>query len=84
MPIVERMPGIRTITCYTPTAWSAPAGVTAVDYLQLVQVTFDDVADLQRMRGSPERREGLRDFANYPPFEGPVTHQGMLGRRVGP
>ena len=82
VPIVRRMPGIRSLSWYVPTAWTPRAGVHAVGHLQLVQAVFDDVEGLLAMRRSGQRREGLRDFANYPAFEGPVTHQAMLSRRI--
>ncbi len=82
VPIVHRMPGIRSLNWYVPCAWTPRAGVHAVSYLQLVQAVFDDVEGLLAMRRSAQRKEGLRDFANYPAFEGPVTHQAMLSRRI--
>jgi uncharacterized protein (TIGR02118 family) len=82
VPIVHRMPGIRSLNWYVPMTWAAPANVHKVDYLQLVQAMFDDVEGLLAMRRSPQRKEGLKDFDNYPSFEGPVTHQAMLSRRI--
>jgi len=82
VPIVHRMPGIRSLNWYLPMAWTPRAGLHAVDYLQVVQAVFDDVEGLLSMRRSAQRKEGLRDFANYPAFDGPVTHQAMLSRRI--
>ena len=53
----------------------------AVERLQIVQAVFDSADDFVKMRQSAERKEGLRDFDNYPKFEGPVTHQVMRSRR---
>ena len=82
VPIVHRMPGIRSLNWYIPTAGNVPHGVHRVEYLQLVQAMFDDLEGLLAMRRSPQRKEGLKDFDNYPTFEGPVTHQAMLSRRI--
>jgi hypothetical protein len=83
VPIVHRMPGIRSLNWYVPKSWT-PVGVRRVDHLQLVQAMFDDVTGLLAMRASRERKEGLKDFQNYPAFEGPVTHQAMQSRRIAP
>src|SRR5450759_1753950 len=77
VPIVLRMPGIQSLNWYTPAAWISPTGVRNVAHLQLVQAIFGDVAGLLAMRRSPQRKEGLLDFKNYPAFEGPITHQAM-------
>ena len=84
VPIVHRMPGIRSLNWYVPRPWTPATGVRRVEHLQLVQAMFDHVEDLLAMRASRERKEGLRDFQNYPAFEGPVTHQAMQSRRVSP
>jgi uncharacterized protein (TIGR02118 family) len=83
VPIVLRMPGIRSVNYFTPTVLTGPLPGRPVQYLQLVQAVFDSIEDFLAMRGSSERQEGLRDFANYPPFEGPVTHQVFHSRRRG-
>ena len=77
VPIVFRMPGIRSVTYYLPTAVKPPPVGHAVERLQIVQAVFDTADDFVKMRQSAERKEGLRDFDNYPKFEGPVTHQVM-------
>jgi uncharacterized protein (TIGR02118 family) len=82
VPIVHRMPGIRSLNWYVPKPWTPSAGLHAVGYLQLVQAVFGDLEGLLAMRRSAQRKAGLRDFANYPAFEGPVTHQAMTSRRI--
>lgn len=82
VPIVHRMPGIRSLNWYIPSPAPLPAGLHAVNYLQLVQAMFDDLEGLLAMRNSAQRKEGLRDFQNYPEFSGPVTHQAMRSRRI--
>jgi len=82
VPIVFRMPGIRSVTYYLPTQVNPPAVGRAVDRLQIVQAVFDSADDFVKMRQSAERKEGLRDFDNYPKFEGPVTHQVMRSHRL--
>ena len=82
VPIVFRMPGIRSVTYYLPTAAKPPSVGRAVERLQIVQAVFDSAEDFVKMRQSKERKEGLRDFDNYPKFEGAVTHQVMRSRRL--
>ncbi len=82
VPIVLRMPGIRSLNCYLPVAETLSTGLKSVNHLLLVQALFDDMESLLAMRRSPQRREGLRDFDNYPAFEGPVTHQATRSRRI--
>ena len=84
LPIVHRMPGIRSLNLYLPQPWTPPAGVQSVDHLQLVQAMFDHLDGLLAMRASRQRKQGLKDFENYPSFEGPVTHQAMNSRRITP
>jgi uncharacterized protein (TIGR02118 family) len=81
VPIVFRMPGIRSVTYYLPASVKPPAVGRAVERLQIVQAVFDSADDFVKMRQSAERKEGLRDFDNYPKFEGPVTHQVMRSHR---
>jgi uncharacterized protein (TIGR02118 family) len=82
VPIVFRMPGIRSVTYYLPTKMQPPPVGRAVERLQIVQAVFDSADDFVKMRQSAERKEGLRDFDNYPKFEGAVTHQVMHSRRL--
>jgi uncharacterized protein (TIGR02118 family) len=83
VPIVFRMPGIRSVTYYLPKRFKAPAIGRPVERLQIVQAVFDSADDFVKMRQSSQRKEGLRDFENYPKFEGPVTHQVMHSKRLG-
>lgn len=83
VPIVFRMPGIRSVSYYLPTNIKPPPAGRAVERLQIVQAVFDSADDFVKMRQSAERKEGLRDFDNYPKFEGAVTHQVMRSRRLG-
>jgi uncharacterized protein (TIGR02118 family) len=83
VPIVLRMPGIRSLTYHLPMRIMGPVIGRNVERLQLVQAVFDSADDFLKMRQSAERKEGLRDFDNYPKFEGPVTHQIMSSERIG-
>lgn len=82
VPIVFRMPGIRSVSYYLPTSAKGPAIGQQVQRLQIVQAVFDSADEFLKMRQSGERKEGLRDFDNYPKFEGPVTHQVMNSKRL--
>ena len=83
VPIVFRMPGTRAVAYHLPTQLMGPAIGEPVSRLQIVQAVFNSSDDFVAMRKSGERKEGLRDFENYPKFEGPVTHQVMDSRRIG-
>ena len=82
VPIVFRMPGIRAVAYHLPTPFAGPAIGHVVSRLQIVQAVFNSSDDFVAMRKSGERKEGLRDFENYPKFEGAVTHQVMDSRRI--
>ena len=82
VPIVHRMPGIRSLNLYSPEPWTGTARLHKVNHLLIVQAVFDNLDGLLAMRNSPQRREGLQDFDNYPKFEGPVTHQAMRSHRI--
>ena len=82
VPIVFRMPGIRSVTYHLPMRIEPPVIGHAVERLQIVQAVFDSADDFVTMRQSAQRKEGLRDFSNYPKFEGPVTHQVMHSIRL--
>jgi uncharacterized protein (TIGR02118 family) len=82
VPIVFRMPGIRAVAYHLPTPLKGPAIGQSVERLQIVQAVFNSAGDFIAMRQSGERKEGLRDFDNYPKFEGPVTHQVMDSSRL--
>lgn len=83
VPIVFRMPGIRSVTYYLPQSDKPPVIGRSVERLQIVQAVFDSADEFLKMRQSSQRKEGLRDFENYPKFEGPVTHQVMRSKRIG-
>jgi uncharacterized protein (TIGR02118 family) len=82
VPIVFRMPGIRALAYHLPMPIVAPVIGDSVSRLQIVQAVFNSSDDFLAMRKSGERKEGLRDFENYPKFEGPVTHQVMDSARI--
>ena len=82
VPIVFRMPRIRSVSYHLPTGIKPPTIGRAVERLQLVQAVFDTAEEFLTMRKSAERKEGLRDFKNYPRFDGDVTHQIMRSRRL--
>ena len=76
-PILARWPGIRGVTLHTPLQWTDPHPVRPSDLMLAAQMTFDDIAALQRAQASRERAEARADFHGFPPFRGDVFHQAM-------
>jgi uncharacterized protein (TIGR02118 family) len=73
-PIMARFPGIRQIEIYTRLDWCGGLSWPRVEHMQRNKVVFDSAAALTAALNSPVRHEMRADFANFPPFSGPVTH----------
>ena len=81
-PILARFPGIRSIALHTPLPWTDPHPVRPSCLALAAQMTFDDVATLQRALASGERAQARADFHGFPPFHGDVFHQAMQTERL--
>jgi hypothetical protein len=74
--------GIRSLVMHQPIAWNDPCPVRPGGTFLLAQMTFDTPADLDAALRSPARREARADFSRFPPFDGEVTHEAMVAKRV--
>jgi uncharacterized protein (TIGR02118 family) len=81
-PILRRFPGIRSLVLHQPAAWNDPFPVRGDGTELLAQMTFDSPADLDLALKSEARRLARADFAQFPPFEGEVTHQAMTAKVI--
>jgi uncharacterized protein (TIGR02118 family) len=80
--IQSRFPGIRSIMCYVPLAWSDPTPITPASYLLGNEVVFDSVDALEAALNSPVRHELREDFHRFPKFAGKNTHYAMRRTRL--
>lgn len=81
-PILGRLSGIRSTILGTPVAWRDPLGLADANHMHLCDISFDSVGDLNAGLASNARVALREDFANFPPFEGAVTHQAMTRRAL--
>ena len=77
MPILSRWPGLKRVVLHTSLAWKDPFPVNPGKSVLLAELQFESVEALNQALGSPQRTQARRDFENFPPFEGTVTHQAM-------
>jgi uncharacterized protein (TIGR02118 family) len=81
-PILQRLPGIRSLILHQPASFNDPFPVREDATQLLAQMTFDSAADLDRALASDARRAAREDFAQFPAFAGEVTHQAMTARVI--
>ena len=75
--ILKGFPGLRSLILHRPVEWSDPFPVTPDGTHLLAQMTVDSESDLNRALRSEARIRARDDFANFPPFDGDVTHQAL-------
>jgi uncharacterized protein (TIGR02118 family) len=75
VPILARWPGLRRIVMHAPLEWSDAWPVNRGHAVLLAQLEFDSAEAMHAAFASPERAAARADMANFPPFEGLVTHQ---------
>jgi uncharacterized protein (TIGR02118 family) len=80
MPILRQFPNIRSLILHAPSPWTDPFPVRPADSFLLAQMVFDSPGDLDAALRSPVRRQARDDFGRFPPFEGEVTHEAMIGK----
>lgn len=81
-PILQRFDGIRGLTLHRGVDFTDPFPVNPGGNLLIAQMTFDDVSALNRALASPARAAARDDFANFPRFDGDVTHQAFISEKV--
>ena len=82
VPILARLPGIRSIVLHTPVGWRDPYLVRPDRFMLIAQMVFDTQAALERALGSAARAAAGADFAQFPPFHGTVYHQAAVSEEV--
>ena len=82
--ILGDFPGLRGLVLHRPIAALDPFPTRPGDAFFLAQMTFDSAEHLNRALASEARARARADFANFPTFEGEVTHQAMAGEAVLP
>ena len=80
--VLADFPGIRGLTLHTAVPSADPFPVNPGGRLLLAQLTFDTPAALDRALASEARARAREDFANFPRFEGEVSHEAMAATRV--
>jgi uncharacterized protein (TIGR02118 family) len=78
--ILRQFPNIRSLIVHEPSTWSDPFPVRRADSFLLAQMVFEHASDLDAALRSPARRQARDDFARFPPFDGEVTHEAMIGK----
>lgn len=73
--LLKRWPGLQRVVLHTPVAWSDAWPVNRGQAVLLAQLEFDSAEAMHAAFASPERAEARADMANFPPFQGVVTHQ---------
>ena len=75
--ILQDFPGLRSLVLHRPVDWHDPFPVTPDATHVLAQMVFDSERDLDKALRSEARIRARDDFANFPPFDGDVTHQAL-------
>ncbi len=81
-PLLAQFPKIRNVLCYLPVDWSNPTDIPNSDCMLGNEVVFDKIEDFNAAMMSDVRHRLREDYNQFPPFSGPVTHFGMLRRKV--
>jgi uncharacterized protein (TIGR02118 family) len=77
--VLARWPGLKRIVLHTPIEWSDAWPVSRGRAVLMAQLEFDSPEALHAALASPERAAARADMANFPPYEGTVTHQALEG-----
>lgn len=77
VPILARWPGLKRIVLHTPIDWSDAWPVNRGRAVLMAQLEFDSVEAMHAAFASPERAVARADMANFPPYEGSITHQAL-------
>jgi uncharacterized protein (TIGR02118 family) len=80
--ILRRFPNIRSLILHQPSEWIDPYPVRRGESALLAQMQFDNRADLDAALRSEARRQARDDFHRFPPFNGEVSHEAMMGKII--
>ncbi len=80
--ILAHFPGLESLVLHTPVDALDPFPVNPGGRFLLAQMRFESAAALQKALNSPARARAREDFANFPPYEGTVSHQAMRAEKV--
>lgn len=75
--ILAEFPGIRSLVLHRPASWTDPFPVDPGGSALLAQMSFDSAEALNAALASDARRRARDDFANFPAFDGTVSHEAM-------
>ena len=75
--ILARWPGLQRVVLHTAAEWHDPSPVNRGKTVLLAQMEFESAQALNEALASGGRAEARRDFEQFPPFDGSVTHQAM-------
>jgi uncharacterized protein (TIGR02118 family) len=80
--ILKDFPGLKGLVLHRPALAADPFPTKPGGSFFLAQMTFDSVEALNRALASEARARARADFANFPKFEGEVTHEAMVQELV--
>ena len=80
--VLACFPGIASLTLHRPVAWSDPFPVNPDSTMLLAQMSFASPEALNAALASEARVQAREDFANFPPFDGTVTHQATSSHMI--
>lgn len=80
--ILADFPGLRGLVLHRPADWRDPFPVSPGGAALMAQMTFESAEALDRALASEARQHARDDFANFPAFDGAVTHQAMTAKVV--
>ncbi len=80
--ILAEFPGIRSIILHRPASWRDPFPVKQGEAALMAQMSFDSDEALDAALASDARKRARDDFANFPEFEGTVSHQAMQAKVI--
>ena len=81
-PILGQFQSIRSLILHSPSEWTDPFEVRRADSFLLAQMVFDTAGDLDAALRSQARAQARDDFHRFPPFDGDVTHEAMVGKVI--
>ena len=81
-PILRRFPGIGSLVLHQRADFIDPFPISPGSNLLIAEMTFDDITTLNRALTSDARAEAREDFAEFPAFEGEVTHQAFNSEKI--